>query len=107
MKKLIVAAAFIATLSAPAQSEVGEFCTGIYELSKQVMTSRQGGVSLIRMLEVVERLKGTELDKSIVMDAFEYDVYATEKYKQQTINDFSNSYLLACLKGEAKNNEKD
>lgn len=108
MKRLLLAVPLMMALNAPAQSQVSKFCNDIYELSRQVMSARQNGVSLPEMLNLLAKIESGSMYKPMIIHAFELSIYSTDEYKQSVIDEFSNEYLLQCLKlEEDSENEKN
>lgn len=109
MKKTLIAAAlvlasFAAAADTAAKSRKEVFCQ-LYEVSASLaMTLRQYGHPLSYALKKLEGIDGFEeagshdLFKGLVMEAYEQPVFATERYRKSTINEFASQNLLFCLK---------
>lgn len=82
-------------------------CRGAMAMAEAAMTLRQNGVKLPTVLENNEKMltsgkstpKEASLMKMIVRDAYSKPKYTTEDYKQESINEFSANYYLACMEG--------
>ena len=96
MKKTILALTLIASM--PATAQVSEFCKSIAEISETIMQKRQEGVKMIDMLELV---KGNKAVETIVLDAYEVPKFSVDKNKRSTVSNFSDRWLMACIKNEA------
>ena len=82
-------------------------CINAMAMAEAAMTLRQNGVTLPTVLENNEKMltsgkstpKEASLMKMIVRDAYSKPKYTTEDYKQESINEFSANYYLACMEG--------
>lgn len=95
MKHLILIGAL---LSSPAISQVTETCKQVEESASVTMQARQSGIPLSRVLEIAA---DSEMLKTIAIDAYNTPKFATESYKVNAISEFTNKWLLACLKYES------
>lgn len=93
MKKLITIT-LAALLSAPAMANDNP-CPDIYELAKSIMTGRQNGVPLIKMIEVG---KGNSVINAMVLDAYESPMFHGDLAKGRQINEFANKNAVMCYK---------
>lgn len=101
MKKLIITAALLASFALSAEetkkTSLSANCSVIETLSREIMTSRQVGVPLSKMLEIT----GTDaLSKQITINAYSMTAYRSKEYQERAINNFANTYLLECIKRE-------
>ena len=96
MKKSILAVTLL--LSMPATAQVSEFCKSIAEISETIMQKRQEVVKMIDMLEIVKDNKAVE---SIVLDAYDFPKFSVDENKREMVSDFSDRWLMACIKNEA------
>ena len=82
-------------------------CINAMAMAEAAMTLRQNGVTLPTVLENNEKMltsgkstpKEASLMKMIDRDAYSKPKYTTEDYKQESINEFSANYYLACMEG--------
>ena len=95
MKKTILALTLIASM--PATAQVSEFCKSIADISETIMEKRQEGVKMIDMLELVKDNKAVE---SIVLDAYDFPKFSVDENKREMVSDFSDRWLMACIKNE-------
>ena len=96
MKKTILALTLIASM--PATAQVSGFCKSIADISETIMEKRQDGVKMIDMLNLVKDNKAVE---SIVLDAYDFPKFSIDENKQDVVSDFSDRWLMACIKNEA------
>ena len=96
MKKTILALTLIASM--PATAQVSEFCKSITDISETIMEKRQDGVKMIDMLNLV---KDNGVVKDIVLDAYDFPKFSTDENKREMVSDFSDRWLMACIKNEA------
>jgi isopentenyl diphosphate isomerase/L-lactate dehydrogenase-like FMN-dependent dehydrogenase len=94
MKTLIATLALLMALSAPAQAEQAS-CEQIAELAKSIITARQQGVSVVKMMG----LSGDrDLVEMIVVDAYDSHRYITNEAKARKASNFRDKWFLACYK---------
>lgn len=98
MQKLLITAVLLASFTISAEeSTVNAGCSAIETLSREIMTNRQFGVPLSKMLEIMP--SGT-LGRKLTIIAYSSPVYSTVQYQQRAINNFANEALLECVKLE-------
>lgn len=83
--------------------EIYSTCGGASKYAAVVMESRQYGVPMSKVLELVDRHKGelggdVEPYVQIVLIAYDVPMYSSETYKQAGIKEFANSTYEVCLK---------
>lgn len=104
MKKLLTAAAIIASTTANAYYIEGASCGRIAGLAESIMKARQADVSLSKMLEIARKGDNTALNaasEEMVIDAYGFNVYTYESVKQKAISGFREFAERRCLKLEA------
>ena len=94
MKKTILALTMIASM--PATAQVSEFCKSIADISETIMEKRQEGVKMIDMLELVKDNKAVET----MLDAYDFPKFSLDENKREMVSDFSDRWLMACIKNE-------
>ena len=94
VKKLLMVAALV---SAPVLAEESN-CAGISALSYQVMDSRQAGVSLVTMMDIVKDSGIRELAEAMILEAYQSPRYHTQQVAQRESEDFRDKWTLACLR---------
>ncbi len=94
MKKLLLVA--LLTCSS-AQAEEATFCENIESLSRSIMKSRQADSPLRGMIDMASKNK---LIKIMVLRAYKEHLWATKKMKEKAINEFANTWYMACLSNE-------
>jgi len=102
MQKIIITAATVLFLSTPvyAQDNYG-YCGDISGLAGIVMTKRQAGVSMKSMIEIVMNKKygeGTDMMKSMVIDAYKRPRMHVRANADRIISEFENKWYMWCLK---------
>jgi len=76
-------------------------CAGIANAAETVMTNRQLGIAMQKMIKVVNKednkiIRNEMLD--MVIRAYETPRYSTKKMKNEAISDFRDMYYLHCIK---------
>ena len=97
MKALIILILIlIAPHVAPADDD---FCEQLTKLAGVVMESRQVGVTILELKEILE-------EDPIAMDlavlAYQYPRYRSEEFQQEAIDEFRNEVYLVCIKHRTK-----
>lgn len=84
----------------PSAKDKENFCSSVSSLSEKIMSNRQQGVAMSKMLEVGQGADPTlyDLAKSIVMAAYEKPRFHTKENIQRSIEDFRDEFFLACVK---------
>ena len=75
-----------------------EFCDVVYDTSKTIMEVRQLGRP---MGELIKKAKGNAAEdmlRSIIITAYDSPKYELKQLKEKSINDFSNTWYLECIK---------
>lgn len=100
-------------LATPAdQVLVDLLCSAIASTAETIMTARQNGVTLERILAAMNKVSASEAAaddpavsttvadyaRAMVLQAFEVPHFQTEEVKQRAILDFRNDAHLSCLK---------
>lgn len=102
MRRNILIALAVFTLSSPAianEESPLKKCTLVSELAETIMTARQNGVAMARMLEIAD---GNTLTEGLVMEAYDHPSYSTESVQQRTIRNFADRQMNACMKALRK-----
>lgn len=74
--------------------EIPDTCTVYYELSLEIMTARQLGMALPRLLEIVGDNPAV---RSTAQRAYRRPLFTVEDIRERAIQEFANSEYLACL----------
>ena len=104
MKKLITAAAIIASTTANAYYVENLPCSSIALHAEVIMRARQTGVPLSKMLEIARKGNIASLNASseeMMLDAYGFEVYTFDSVKQKAISGFRDFAERRCLKLEA------
>lgn len=104
MKKLLTAAAIIASTTANAYYVEHLPCSSVALHAEAIMRARQAGVPLSKMLEIARKGDNMPLNASseeMVIDAYGFSVYTYESVKQKAISGFRDFAERRCLKLEA------
>ena len=75
-----------------------DVCATYHELATMVMSARQKGVSLVKMMGIA----GDEMTKSLVMSAYDKPQYSGEEYRTKAVEEFANERALMCYKERGK-----
>lgn len=77
-----------------------ELCSSYSDLSEKIMTNRQSGVAMSKMMSTVDGQKDamSKVIEEIIIEAYEKPRYSTERMQKRTIEDFRNSIYLTCAK---------
>lgn len=108
MKSIITAVIAIVLMSCkPAHaSDFNKFCIGQSELAEKVMSGRQNGVPMHKMLGTLDNITDENF-KGIMeyMIELAYDVprYSTEQYKNHAKVEFGNKFYKLCSSAANKN----
>lgn len=92
------------TMSAVSTVTVGDQknrdqCSKISDAASQIMTARQEGVSMSKMMEAPSEGALGDLLREITVAAYEKSRYSTGPMKQKAVEDFHNDVYLDCIKG--------
>ena len=71
-----------------------EICTSISNHAGQIMTARQNGVPMSKLIEVVN---GDEMSIGMIRFSYSVPLYAGKKNKQREINKFRDEEHARCL----------
>lgn len=101
MKKLLIGFILSAAVSAPvfadespSASEVPGFCEWVGDLARDVMTLRQSGTPMHKMMEV---FGDNEFIKIVVTNSFKVHQYGTKPARDMVINEYGNAFHMNCL----------
>jgi hypothetical protein len=106
MKKLLCIICFcLLTISA---TYANDNCYNVSDVAQTIMKARQENIPLKSMLELLDRVDDSKYEgqqakkyiKDIIIDAYSRPGFSAESNKQRAIVDFSNEYMIKCLKGE-------
>ena len=94
-------ALLILTLIIPAVSSAAENnCPFIAKTAETIMTLRQSGTPLGRMMEIANgQTVYVEFLRSATLEAYGKPRYATVEFQQRAIQDFRNDWEVSCYKG--------
>ena len=73
-------------------AEVPDPCPTVVELAEQIMSARQAGVSIAKMMEVMSN----EFQRKLVLEAYQVPVYTTQEYRDSETTEFGNRQGVAC-----------
>ncbi|RXS99014.1 hypothetical protein [Acinetobacter junii] len=79
------------------------YCKATLSMAKSIMDARQVGVPIDRSLEIAGNVaKDNEfflkISKQLVIDAYEQPKFATEKYRNEQVNEFAAKHYISCVK---------
>lgn len=105
MKKIILAAALAITSIMPTAAlaqdkyeQADKICGPLGELAATVMTARQNGVPMSKMMIIARDVEESirPVVRGFVTDAFKEPQYASSEYRNSAIRDFSNDATATC-----------
>ena len=110
MKTILATILLTITFSIPAEAAglTEENCRGLHDLSEVIMTARQNGVPITKILEIIDRKVEFEdvtqeyvkiiqkLHTGIALEAYDSPLFHTQKNKDIAIREFANAQLLGC-----------
>lgn len=104
MKTLIALSLAVLSLTATAadkpeskQLSAIERCKSVESMATTVMKAHQGGVSAMRLYEIVA---DDNLMNLILDDALESPQYATESNQERTVQEFAKKWATMCMKAQ-------
>lgn len=74
-----------------------EGCKSLEKLAGSVMSARQRGMAMSKMLEIVNEGESNDLVNAMVMDAWDKPRYSTEKHQQRAVSDYKDAAFGACM----------
>lgn len=78
----------------PSASEVPGFCEWVGDLARDVMTLRQSGTPMHKMMEV---FGDNEFIKIVVTNSFKVHQYSTNPARDMVSNEYGNAFHMNCL----------
>lgn len=109
MKKIVLLVLFMAstTLAMATTKSQEQNCRGAMAMAEAVMIHRQEGLSLLNALSNIDNIHRkkditdlqAEIIKGMTRHAYSEPKYSSKKYQQESINEFSAKYYLACMEG--------
>ena len=103
MKNMIIAALLASSLGSTAVADelTHEGCTGLSSLANTIMTARQTGVSMSKLMNA-DFVKGSdeevrEVYEFMIITAYEQTRWNSERGQQRAIRDFENDLHLGCV----------
>ena len=101
MRKLIIAIMFVAQ---PALAQVD--CAQLSQLAESVMTMRQVGVPIQKVMEKYNEIKiesnadlaAVNIAKRLVITAYSTPKFSTPSMQQEAITEFGSGVYIGCLK---------
>lgn len=97
MKKLLIAAAMTLSLGAAAD-EKADTCSDINALAESIMSSRQAGVDMAKMMTVAKNSGIEKLARILIIAAYEQPQFNGEDYRRKSVAEFKNKVYLQCVK---------
>lgn len=92
IKPLLLTLALAAPFAAKANDEIPETCKGQAAMAELIMDTRQKGLPLTKVMEVLKQ----DWTRELAMRAYKRPQYP-EGYRQEPITDFQNDIYLECL----------
>ena len=106
--KTFIAALLTSSLISPAVAgdSRNELCTSISSYANVVMTARQAGFSMSKLMSVAGLEDPAAAGaKEIVIAAYGQRRWNSERGQQRAIEDFENDIHLGCMRGEREETE--
>ena len=100
--KLLAGLALAVSMSANA--DITQNCIDFGELGKIIMTKRQDGFEIGKLLEIAGREENqavATIARKLVIEAYSVSHYNTPEYKQKAISEFQNNIVVACLQASS------
>lgn len=112
MKKLLLAVALGVVAVSPVnaktqpkkavekQANIEKLCSSVSKYAKVIMTGRQLSMPITGMIERAEQSDNKavrEVNKIVIMSAYERPLWATDEYKEREIAEFSNEQYMQCI----------
>lgn len=95
MKKVLPLIAVMSVI--PLAAEEQDICVSIAGMAETVMTKRQEGVDIIKMMEVAGTVDGLkEIAELLVIEAYKKPIFSTAAYKQESVSEFKTMVYLSC-----------
>ncbi len=93
--KAMIAAIFFALSPITAQAQ-GATCADLGSLAETIMTQRQNGVPMSRLMSIVEDNGGSDMARAMIRDAYNRPRYMTREMQVVEIQDFRNAIEAVC-----------
>ena len=102
MKSIVLCLSLLALLPATGHAEDSfkermETCKAIEKLAESVMSARQRGMAMSKMLEIVNEGGSDDLVNAMVMSAWDKPRYSGERYQQRAVSDYKDAAFGACM----------
>lgn len=91
----LTALALLAALNTSPEAEKDIACASLASFAETVMTIRQGGGALAKLLEITA---DEPILRAITTTAYEMPRFSTPKYQKRAIENFRDEVHLSCLK---------
>jgi hypothetical protein len=101
-RKLLLVLFFTISSLCHAEEDKTSGCTAISGLAETMMTNRQKGVAMSKMMELIKEIgKGSKITNSIesyVVRAYEQPRYSSPEMQKRSIEEFRDEVHLECVK---------
>ncbi|HEY7864617.1 MAG TPA: hypothetical protein VIC51_01280 [Psychromonas sp.] len=100
MKNTLLASALIAaSFLSPSLTAQEDTCPIVAEYAHKIMKDRQGGVSMVKMMQANDKDNGDfyNLVRDQIIEAYSVNYWATPTFKNRAISKFENKWYLACI----------
>lgn len=94
MKKKLLVLTTMILISSRLFASDEDFCMSYSSLAGVIMESRQSGVSMDKIMDVI---KGDDFKEKIVAVAFKIPIKNTNKDKRNVVKSFEHNVLLTCI----------
>lgn len=95
MRKVVIGLVFLMGSVTVSADELS--CDTLSSLAKDVMRNRQANIPISEMMKATQ---GLDIAQLLIRAAYDEPRYGSEKYRQNAITDFENTWYMNCLKSK-------
>jgi hypothetical protein len=102
MKKIIISIILLSSSVHAEENDIYSLCSDLSGLSNKIMTARQNGASMPKLMDAMTNKipdgKLNNIVRELIISAYETSRYNSEEIKARKISDFENETYLSCVK---------
>jgi hypothetical protein len=102
MKGIALSIILISSSVFAEENDIYSLCSDLSGLSNKIMTARQNGVAMSKLMEAMtNKVPDEQLNnivRELIISAYETSRYNSEEIKARKISDFENETYLSCIK---------
>jgi len=98
MKALLTIIAFSFIATSVYADDWRKTCDSYGELAESIMSGRQSGTSMAKMMKVIGDNEGSDLFEKLIIAAYDSPRYSTEGMQKRSIEEFRDEVYLECAK---------